>query len=241
MTNRQTTRSRRTRRVLVSLLLGLLSTLIISLAGAIFPRTWFGSTRVGAVTSLEIGHLSILHESWILGESMHSSGWDVPRTYIVAPVVPDQPTWSLIHSSTPADPIDYLREDAVGWPCRAFAVGYARGHASELARRPGLSLRRADAPPVRELLGFPGDPARTNDTILPWQPALASIPLSPIWFGIVVDTITFAAAWWLVLAGFGVWRRRAWVGTPCGQCGYNLHGLTTTVCPECGTAISAAS
>jgi hypothetical protein len=64
------------------------------------------------------------------------------------------------------------------------------------------------------------------------------LTLEPV--GVIIDTLLFSVALWLVLFGPGVlrwfWRRHR---RRCTECGYNLTGNVSGRCPECGTAIEA--
>jgi hypothetical protein len=80
----------------------------------------------------------------------------------------------------------------------------------------------------------------TNDRIPSGRGSLADvrmIPYRPIWSGLAVDAALYAGLWWclLLVPRFvaAKWRRKQ---GSCPACGYDLTGLTTGVCPECGTA-----
>lgn len=62
------------------------------------------------------------------------------------------------------------------------------------------------------------------------------MPLRPIWWGLVADTLALSAAWFALLTGLSVARSglRSRAGL-CAVCGYNRQGLAqTAACPECG-------
>jgi hypothetical protein len=65
---------------------------------------------------------------------------------------------------------------------------------------------------------------------------LAVLPMTPIWPGFAIESLAFSAAWFLLLSAprivRGCVRRR---GNCCVACGYDLHGLLSDRCPECGT------
>lgn len=69
-----------------------------------------------------------------------------------------------------------------------------------------------------------------------WSPSM--IPLTPIWKGLVVNSVLYAAFLWLLLAGPSAvrqrWRQRQGL---CRRCGYDLHGAAHTKCPECGLPV----
>ena len=64
----------------------------------------------------------------------------------------------------------------------------------------------------------------------------AVLPLRPIWPGLALDSLLFAAAWWLLLGGIAATRRTLRARrNQCPRCGYSRTGLApVTPCPECG-------
>jgi hypothetical protein len=63
-----------------------------------------------------------------------------------------------------------------------------------------------------------------------------ALPVTPIWFGLLVDIVVLMLLWSAVLDGLPAarrWlRRRRGV---CRQCACDLTGNTTGTCPECGS------
>lgn len=61
------------------------------------------------------------------------------------------------------------------------------------------------------------------------------LPLRPIALGFVVDTAFYSFAWWSLL--LGIPRARRWNRcrkNRCVQCAYELRGIDSQHCPECG-------
>ena len=116
-----------------------------------------------------------------------------------------------------------------GWPMRALATwgDVPDGRGSEVNLKHGVFLARIW--PHRMAGGLP--------CILGWY---------PIWGGVVLNTVFFAAAGFVLWRGPRIvrWVRRRRAGT-CISCGYDLRGLGDgAVCPECGkpnAAVSAAA
>ena len=63
------------------------------------------------------------------------------------------------------------------------------------------------------------------------------VPYYPLWPGFIANTLIYATFWWLVFTGFVAARaaRRARHGL-CTRCAYDLRGIASRVCPECGQA-----
>ncbi len=61
------------------------------------------------------------------------------------------------------------------------------------------------------------------------------LPLAPVWPGVALDTVVFAAAAWLLVFGpFALRRRVRRRRRRCVNCGYDAGALEQ--CPECGAA-----
>lgn len=63
------------------------------------------------------------------------------------------------------------------------------------------------------------------------------VPYLPLWRGLILNTLFYAAIWWALLALPRLIRRtlRSRRGL-CPRCAYDMRGLTDTPCPECGDA-----
>ena len=64
-----------------------------------------------------------------------------------------------------------------------------------------------------------------------------SVPYYPLWPGFIANTLIYGALWWILFAGLISARavRRARRGL-CPRCAYDLRGVSSGVCPECGQA-----
>lgn len=61
------------------------------------------------------------------------------------------------------------------------------------------------------------------------------LPYLPIPRGLIVNTIFWAGAWWIALFGFTAFKRRRRLRRGrCAHCAYDLRGITSSTCPECG-------
>lgn len=85
------------------------------------------------------------------------------------------------------------------------------------------------------------DGARAQALTLDRRPHDGILPHQPIWLGVILNTIFYAAILWLLFAAPGTARR--WWRTKhglCARCGYDLHGSNAFACPECGTNVARA-
>ena len=69
------------------------------------------------------------------------------------------------------------------------------------------------------------------------------LPLTPIWPGLIANTaiytaIIWALFWFLPALRSRIHRWRNPSAVPCRNCGYDLAGLASDECPECGHAIT---
>lgn len=134
------------------------------------------------------------------------------------------PHWSMMRRDWYADwePWTVTMEDARGWPalCLMWFV------TSEQFPQAHLELRQAlDARPIGAIA--PQD-----------FKSYRIYPLKPIWRGITINTIFYAALLWLLTHGPFTARRmiRRKRGL-CIKCGYDLRGTDHDKCPECGIVI----
>jgi hypothetical protein len=77
----------------------------------------------------------------------------------------------------------------------------------------------------------------------PLQPLTAVvIPYTPYWPGLAINSAAFAATILALMRGFHVARRHTrGRANRCVSCGYDLRGLTSRACPECGVATRATT
>ncbi|MGH7242463.1 MAG: hypothetical protein ACREJD_03490 [Phycisphaerales bacterium] len=123
-------------------------------------------------------------------------------------------------------------EYRAGWPVRMLVSNVAACH-----NKKRLALAGFDLPPA-ELFkrGFPTDRLPSFVHAKPER----RIPMKPLWFGTVVNTIVWSA---FVAGGMFMWTTcvatvRMRLGR-CVNCGYSLRELThvhVRKCPECGTS-----
>ena len=67
-----------------------------------------------------------------------------------------------------------------------------------------------------------------------------ALPYQPVWSGIVINTIFYAATlWFLSIGPFEVRRMIRRKRGHCIKCGYDLRGAEHEVCPECGGELCA--
>lgn len=167
MTNRQTTRTRRIRRAIASLFLGVMCMFIVSVSGAIAPQSWIGGD--GLLVEIDFFwrqdvFLQRLHQQWPFGEKVSAT---FSFNFISGPGrierlarEDDFPSWSLARHMPPNRALYNLHEIATGWPLRAFADGLVDDREGEIVGRTGLSLfHPSESSPS---FGFPGNSGPSN-------------------------------------------------------------------------------
>jgi len=129
------------------------------------------------------------------------------------------PRWSEF---PPADPTTALTETGesrlvcrAGWPLRC--VNGASGGPTTLPDRRWF----------RGMIRVP-HPTRAGEL---------QLPIAPMWLGMIVNSIVFALAWYVLLPPFGPRALRSWRRGRrglCPGCGYDLQRVEGPRCPECG-------
>lgn len=148
-----------------------------------------------------------------------------------------QPTLDEVRHIASAIPAE---QDARGWPflCLYSRIHEHRDDALALAGRPvtgGIRLPPRQIPLATSPQALISGVRNPSQLILREARAL---PLLPIWPGLILNTLIYAAALWLLTLGPIRLRRalRARKGH-CPQCGYDLNNLEAQRCPECGKVI----
>lgn len=143
----------------------------------------------------------------------------------VPPVPQDDakaPAWSLLHRppTSRRDQIEWrLLEESQGWPLRSFFARYI----NEPRRIGDSQLNIADGLPANQL-----PISRFGLSATAW-------PTSPIWSGIVGNTLFYAILvilLWRLPFAIRRWKRRR--AGFCTHCGYDLRADMSAGCPECG-------
>lgn len=68
-----------------------------------------------------------------------------------------------------------------------------------------------------------------------------SLPLQPIAFGFACNTVFYSFIWWIALVGITKSRRQLRLAKgKCVSCSYDLRGITSERCPECGIIANSA-
>jgi hypothetical protein len=68
-----------------------------------------------------------------------------------------------------------------------------------------------------------------------------ALPLRPLPLGFAINTLIYSLAWLLILTAIPALRRRARIArSRCPACNYDLRGLSSGLCPECGEPAASA-
>ncbi len=124
-------------------------------------------------------------------------------------------------------PGDNYCEMRAGWPLRTLRC---RNLVEiEMGGTTSITINAYAANPIQGgivLTQFSiGNPAQS------WR----ALPYQPVWSGIVINTIFYAATlWFLSIGPFEVRRMIRSKRGHCIKCGYDLRGAEHEVCPECG-------
>lgn len=152
----------------------------------------------------------------------------------------------------PADPLPMLSASTAGVSWLVSAV-YGSADGSRLESRLVVGWPMKALLSKRRLAewGVTENPIDTPGEFISWEQGVVAprswqflhdcLPVFPLWSGLLLDTIFYAAAWWVVIFApmslYRAGRRQVRVSRGmCGSCGYDLRGSTGGVCPECGNA-----
>ena len=132
-----------------------------------------------------------------------------------------------------------------GWDCRDVVTGSPRG--------PLLAVRTFAGWPASALSCLQhhqrGARGTMQDVSVDWhtvgavtvglEPAWGGrprvLPYRPIWPGFAINTVFYAFVLWLLFATpFALRRRRRIKRGLCPKCAYDLRGIESQICPECG-------
>ncbi|MCI0365066.1 MAG: hypothetical protein L0219_14405 [Phycisphaerales bacterium] len=241
--------NRRAKRQLwICTVLGLLTT--VAVAWTLALRTWTGFSMVWGqlpATKLAADGTGDVLQTWVFGIDQRRGvwaclSWTMETEARVSPsgsvtlgrstgvvknvwhpvtgVGARPPHWSIprrrADARNPVDGVRFYHELAAGWPLPA--LGWTRANTHE----PGKTSQRLFG--GFSLPGWLAKACRSE-----------TVPIRPIWRGLVVDAVVYGLAWFVLLFGFGNVRRllRSRVGH-CPKCGYDLRGDLKRGCPECG-------
>lgn len=135
---------------------------------------------------------------------------------LILPNVPlTLPRWAGIRHLEPEPEFLTLREVAVGWPFPAFRSTFW----SEPDDRIGEVFHHRGGIELRLFAGK----------------VCVIIPYYPLWRGLILDVMGFAALLWIGRSFIesAIIAYRTWQGR-CPHCGYCMALLDSSLCPECG-------
>ncbi len=121
-------------------------------------------------------------------------------------------------------------EVVAGWPCKAFRgwrIWPAPPRPPTRGRRCGFGMIRIDP----EYAHCAAVPARVGSFRYE-----ALVPLRPIWYGLLADSVFYGFLIWAVIRAIGLLRARHRIcGGLCPRCRYPIG--VSPVCTECGSAL----
>ncbi len=221
--------------VLLLLALGVVTSYAVAWFGASLPRPLGGSNTVDPLVETEEG----THETWRLQEARSrlvtvrvAFDWGAfyDDSWTLSP-----PAHSVLHSNPEVDHEEAIVEREAGWPVRcARCWQHWRTGALPAEGVSGGAL----IVPVE--IGASNTPSKSF-----WAPTArlvagreSVLPLQPIWRGLALNALFFAALWGVLPGGailLGALRRwrRARRGR-CQRCGYDTQGSDSARCTECG-------
>lgn len=231
-------------RIILAALLGLITQTLVAwgIAWRHIPPSYTESTLsvrrpAGSASPVQMLYVT-RSESWgrvwiSTIATLSTTGWEVANHH-PGPVEDIAAPW------TPGDLYPPLGAPSL-WPMTLAPTSAARE----------VALLRADGWPMASLWHrYTFDPARpmvytqTGAITLPWlharDPMMGTLPLIvgylPVWQGLLVNTLVYAAAWWALLAASAAIRRWARIRRgACHACAYDLRATPPgSPCPECG-------
>ena len=137
------------------------------------------------------------------------------------------PAWSRFHDceSPLSGEISAYIEEGRGWPMISLSYGTSFANDS--------SLKQIRRPLVVDGIAMGVRPPRQ----VRYGPVPKALPLQPIWPGFAINTVFYAALFWLLFAApFALRRRRRIRRGLCPKCAYPVGD--SPVCTECGAAVT---
>lgn len=261
--------------VVLLLLLGLVSSVGVAWAGAtmfrggvpdnVLTNTWFNEPTVemGEVNDWRIAQWTdaTLTRRWGWGwrpewmadpciselRRMSSGKWDGGRTIegLVLPAFTramESPEEVAPHYAIYVDALPSFEEREAGWPARCLRVWWVAG--DDRLDTPGERIRGGM---LASYWAYRWG-GILHHSMIGWDTeGEHALPLTPMWGGLLINTIAWAAIWFVVLqlVMLPVWlwlrwrrKRRERTGR-CAGCGYVLGAARDPIvtCPECGMAM----
>lgn len=159
----------------------------------------------------------------------------------------EPPAWAAVVSLDQREGFEEVVTTATGWPWRCFRgenwVDWSPPEPADPNLTP-LNFTMQDGKLVQgpAPAAWSAERPRGLWRIERGGQVVASVPVMPMWVGLVGNLAVFAGLFLLPVVGFGVvrrWSRRR--GGRCAGCGYDRNGLASEApCPECGAGSAAA-
>ena len=230
------------KRLAVCLLLGTVATVAVAW-GFVYPEPETGYSRIQSYRysdwSAEEQTFNEVSESRGHGRAVNRFLWHQESVLSYSRLSKDTPwrkrgrTWGLSYKSLDRKSIDpsliTSQEHAFGWPFLALWVSW--DEPGSMGSRPigGIALEDPwQSNPWSNPFGFPRGHPGVDFTA-------RALPLYPIWWGFLLDTLFFGSIFTPLVFGPSILRERRRRGRGrCPKCSYDLLGVLDAGCPECG-------
>lgn len=195
--------------------------LIIPLASRPTPFFTLASRHQISTTPTGVNDWLLIRDDLLLVDRVHGQQF-VSGTIVMTPTEPPRWIATLVSEHKPTV-FEWIR---IGYPFRSFEGGIT--YHPKWQRHLGGVVNMWK----REYVLRAFDPLPTSARILDGY-----VPYKPIWFGLAFNWIFFALLFFILIPPYGpriardLWRRHR---RRCVHCAYDLRGLTTNRCPECG-------
>jgi len=215
-------------RICAALVLGLVTSISIAWVVAARHIDFGGTTTLtsysddqGGWTRSSFGmtHISVTNATWTDGYKAGARA--LAQRWVLLPAIE---TVNRTFETGKRSPESEDWVVAAGWPWRC---AWCHAQQSQFWLSPTLA---------------PGDPSiNLTPAVRSGERKLRVLPLRPLWLGLIGNMLFYSAFWFLLLSIPALYRTLRRRKGCCAKCGYNLKGIGSANCPECGAATAATA